>query len=91
MQSEDEICAQVPPTIEELDKMMECSENDETAPPSPSLIEEEKKENHLPPMRQIPYPMDILDIQELANAPVQEWNALLPKRGNRLEMFYPEL
>ena len=58
MQSEDEICSQVPPTIEELDKMMQCSENDETAPPSPSLIEEEEKKREPPSASQtdsIPY------------------------------------
>ena len=71
MQSEDEISTQLPPPIEELDQVMgatQLGDDDETAPPSPSLIE---KENHLPHLKQIPYPMDILDMQELANAPVQ--------------------
>ena len=90
MQSE-EICTQVPPPIEELDHMMQATDDDDkTAPPSPSLFEEEEK-TCLPPFQQIPYPMDILDMNELANAPVQDWNALLPKGGNRLEMFHPEL
>ena len=35
--------------------------------------------------------MDLLDMDELANVPVQDWNALLPKHGNWLEMFHSEL
>ena len=92
MQSDEDISTQVPPPIEELDKIMQGSDNDEedkkTPPPSPSLV---AKEMHLPPIKQIPYPMDLLDMDELVNVPVQDWNALLPKHGNRLEMFHPEL
>ena len=95
MQSEDEILTQLPPPIKELDQAMGATQlNDDeddkekTAPPSPSLVE---KKNHLPPLKKIPYPMDILDLEELANAPVQEWNMFLPKRGNQLEFFHPEL
>ena len=87
MQSEDEISTQLPPSIEELDQVMGATQltgddddKDKTAPPSPSLIEE--KESHLPPLKQIPYFMDILDMNELANTPMQDWNALLPKCGN---------
>ena len=90
MQSDKDISSQVPPPIEELDKIMQGSDDDEedkdkTAPPSPSLVQ---KETHLPPFQQIPYPMDM---EELAKAPVQDWNALLPKHGDHFKMFRPEL
>ena len=57
MQSDKDISSQVPPPIEELDKIMQGSDDDEedkdkTAPPSPSLV---PKESHLPPFQQIPY------------------------------------
>ena len=58
MQSEDELCAQIPPPIEELDQLMgatQLSNNDDekTAPPSPSLV---PKKMHLLPLVQVPYP-----------------------------------
>ena len=88
MQSKDEICAQVPPPIKELDHMMgatQLSDNDDkdkTAPPSPSLVPEKKKKKmHLPPLAQMPYPMDMGSLEMLENAPVSNWKAFLPKQA----------
>ena len=91
MQQDDELCAQVPPTAEELDYHMANHDNDDdekTAPPSPSLV---PKKMHLPPLIQVPYPMDVMCVEELANAPVPDWKSFLPKYANRYELFFPAL
>ena len=90
MQDED-VLTQVPPTAEELDYHManhNDDENEKTAPPSPSLV---PKHMHLPPLTQVPYPMDIMCLEELANAPVPDWKSLIPKHAGRYELFFPEL
>ena len=92
MQSEEEISTQLPPPIEVIDKAMGATQvsddNEKIAPPSPSLV---PKKMHLLPLVQIPYLMDIMDLEELENAPVPDWKYLLPKQAAQYEMFYPEL
>ena len=87
MQSEEDISTQLPPPIEELDQAMgatQLSNDEKNAPPSPSLVpekeEKEKKKMHLPPLAQMPYPMDMGSLEMLENAPVPDWKALLPKQ-----------
>ena len=89
MQSDD-ICSQVPPSIKELNHAMgeNSSDDEKTAPPSPSLV---PKYMHLPPLTQIPYPMDIMVLKELANTPVPDWKSFLPKHVVHYELFFPEL
>ena len=93
MQSEDKICTQVPPTIEELDNAMgstQLSDDEKTAPPSPSLVpKKKKKKKHLPLLVQIPYPMDIGVLEELVNAPVPDWKSLSLNRRCDMSFFIP--
>ena len=97
MQSEEEISTQLPPPIEELDQAMGATQlsdddkdkdKDKTAPPSPSLV---PKKMHLPPLQQVPYPVDFGSLEDLENAPVPDWKSFLPKQAVRYEMFYPQL
>ena len=54
--TEEEILTQELPTIEELDKAM--------AVPSPSVLFPPKK-MHLPPFTQLPYPLDLMNLEDL--------------------------
>ena len=81
--TEEEIMTQEAPDVEELDKVM--------GEPSPEVLFPPPKKMHLPPFKQLPYPLDLMSLEDLWRAPVPDWKDFVDGYADRYAMFYPEL